>query len=118
MLRNDGKYEIYILEFSNDSKDFHQVSFDGGFVYGKRWYADGSGKEHEPHQSFSASGKCWQETGIHGTYDVETAIKLYCILMQNNPKYMFRVIKKTISQESEILWCGQKGKNVVRSNPD
>lgn len=107
MLFNDGKYEIFIIEAKKDN-DWFQISFDGGFKWGKRWY--GHCKEFEPYESFSASGKCWQETGIHATYDLEKAIKLYLILMENNPDYMFRVNKKTIWQDSEILWCGQKKK--------
>jgi hypothetical protein len=115
MLRNDGKYELFILEAKKDT-DWFRISFDGGFKFGKRWYEDGSGKEFEPYESFSASGKCWQETGEHATYDVEKAIKLYLILMENNPDYMFRVVKKTIWQDSEVLWCGGKKRESALQN--
>jgi hypothetical protein len=120
MLRNDGKYEICTIEAKPVDDKYNSgwfgISFDGSFKWGKRWYPDYSGKEYEPYESFSASGKCWQETGIHGTYDVEKAIKLYLILIELNPEYMFRVNKKTILQESEILWCGsKKKKQLVKS---
>jgi hypothetical protein len=107
MLRNDGRYEIFILE-AKKNEDWFRINFDGSFKFGKRWHEDGSGKEYEPYDSFSANGKCWQETGEDATYDVEKAIKLYLILMKNNPEYMFRVVKKTIWQDSEIMWCGKE----------
>lgn len=106
MLRNDGKYEIFILEAKKDSGECWFATDGGGFKCRKRWHKDGSGKEYEPYESFSASGKCWQETGVHATYDVEQAIKLYHIMVEDNPEYIFRVIKKTICQDSEVLWCG------------
>jgi len=105
MLRKDGKFEIYIIEFRNrNSSDWHTLSFDAAWVSAELYKS----KEAIWHE-FSASGQCWQETGVHGTYDVEMAIKLYVLLKQHSTKkdeYLFRVNKKTIWQESEILWCG------------
>lgn len=112
MLRNDGKYEIYIIEFrvkkpdsdSTYSNSWHEINFDSTWV-SQELYAAKKEVWHE----FSASGKCWQETGVHGTYDVEVAIKLYVLLKQHSiqkDKCLFRVNKKTVWQESEILWCG------------
>ena len=40
-----------------------------------------NGKPYLPEYEFgefSASGKCWQETGVHGCYDLEYA-KTYCM---------------------------------------
>lgn len=108
MLCNDGKYEIYIIEFrvkkpDSDSNSWHEINFDSTWV-SQELYAAKKEVWHE----FSASGKCWQETGVHGTYDVEVAIKLHALLKQHSiqkDKYLFRVNKKTIWQESKIL-CG------------
>lgn len=102
MLRNDGKYEIFIIEFKGSDDSWRQLNFDA------RWFPD------EIYESkgdllndFKASGKCWQETGVNGTYDLENAIKLYCLLRQHSTKkYSYRVNKKTIWQESDILWSG------------
>jgi hypothetical protein len=105
MLRTDGKYEIYTLEFNVKGEDkWHTLSFDAA------WVTDELYKSKEKvWAEFSACGQCWQETGVHGTYDVEIAIKLYVLLKQHSlqkEKYMYRVTKKTIRQESEVLWCG------------
>lgn len=110
MLRNDGKFEIYVLEFrakkpdpdSSYSNEWHRISFDVAWVPNECY-------KKEVWNEFSASGKCWQETGVHGTFDVETAIKLYVALKQHafkKDEYIFRVVKKTIWQDSEVLWCG------------
>lgn len=102
MLRTDGKFEIYVLEFRSkkEREVWHSISFDVAWVPSEFY-------KKEVWDEFSASGKCWQETGVHGTYDVEVAIKLYVTLIQHSIKdYIFRVVKKTIRQESEILWCG------------
>lgn len=105
MLRNDGKFEIYVLEFApkkSNNKSWHQISFDVVWVPAEKF-------KGEVWEEFSANGKCWQETGLRGTYDVEIAIKLYVMLTQHGlekNKYKFRVVKKTICQESEVLWSG------------
>ena len=112
MLRTDGKFEIYTLEFalkkprpdSSYDNNWHLISFDAAWVPPELYKS-----KQEVWEEFSASGKCWQETGVHGTYDVETAIKLYCILNQHaleKEKYKFRVVKTTIWQDSEVLWSG------------
>lgn len=103
MLRNDGKYEIFIIEFKGMGEKWCQLNFDAA------WF---NPEMHESQrdllQDFSANGQCWQETGVNGTYDVEKAIKLYCLLRQHSTKkeYIYRVNKKTITQTSDILWCG------------
>ena len=105
MLRTDGKYEIYILEFSVKGENkWHTLSFDAAWVSPELYKT-----KKEIWKTFSACGQCWQEIGIHGTYDVEIAIKLYVLLTQyglQKERYMYRVTKKTILQESEVLWCG------------
>jgi len=108
MLRNDGKYEIFIIEHQYEKEGkWSRTSFDGGFKMPDRHILKNGvweGKENEPYESFSASGQCWQETGEHGVFDTEMAIKLYLILKKNNPEHNFRVVKKTVWQDSEVLW--------------
>lgn len=104
MLRNDGKYEIFVIEFrSTGTCSWHRISFDVAWVPAEQYQV----KKDIWHE-FSASGKCWQETGVHGTYDAETALVLFNMLKQHSikkDKYSFRVAKITIQQDSEV-WCG------------
>ena len=103
MLRNDGKYEIYIMEFSlKNKRDWHAISFDVAWVP-----TDIRLKKITAWEAFEASGKCWQETGVHGTYDVEDAMRLLVSLKKDafkKDEYDFRVVKKTIWQESETVY--------------
>ena len=103
MLSNDGKYTIYIIEFKGTGEKWCKLSFDAAWFTPEIYES-----KRELFNQFSASGKCWQETGVHGTYEVEDAIKLYCLLRQHGIKqeYACRVNQKIISQDSNILWCG------------
>lgn len=103
MLRNDGKYEIYIIEFKAMGERWGQLNFDSVWFPPEIYES-----KRDLINEFSSSGKCWQETGVNGTYDVENAIKMYLLLRQHSVKqhYTFRVNKKTITQESDILWGG------------
>lgn len=104
MLRNDGRYVFYILEFKTSDGVWRQLSFDAS------WFdlsVMRDPKNKAMWDDFSSSGQCWQDTGVHGTYELEFAIKLYCLLRENKQNYYtFRVNKKTIDQASDILWCG------------
>lgn len=101
MIRSDGRFTIFIIEFEYTNKtQWAQISFDVS------WVAPDLYAKHENiWNDFSSSGDCWQQTGVHGTFDVEKAIKLYLLLKDHSiEKYKFRVKKVTIWQESEILW--------------
>ena len=93
MLRNDGKYEIFVIEAKSKEGDWFKYNMD--FCA----YPEG-----QPYNDFSSSGQCWQETGVHGTYDVEIALKMFLLLQKIKPEYRFRINKYTIQQESEPLW--------------
>jgi hypothetical protein len=103
LLRQDGAYTLYRVEvqwrdgwgsISDNliakvpvelrSEDFHTKNY--------------TGRELEPFQSFSASGECWQKTGIHGTFDKDKAVKMKDLLAASIPECKFRVVQHTVIQ--------------------
>jgi hypothetical protein len=113
MFDNDGKHEIYIIQWklrepgnSTYHRKWQEINFDSTWVP-KEFYKS----ESKVWDEFSACGKCWQETSIYGTYDVEIAIKLFLLLKEHSfhkKDYMFRVSKLSISQFTEVVW-GENG---------
>ncbi len=92
MLRNDGKYEVYVIEAKGEG-DWFQYNMDFCAL-----------TDDQPYKDFSASGECWQSTGVHGTFDVRHALKMFNLMTKAKPEYQFRVTKYTIWQDSEVLW--------------
>ena len=103
MLKQDGKYQIYIIQ--------HQYNKEGNWCNSdidtfepnslKRWK---DGKELEPWCHLSANGTCWQETGIHGTFDIDDARKMILLLKKHNEQHNFRVVRVDIWQDSFVVW--------------
>jgi len=92
MLRTEGKFTIYRIEHL--WKDANQ------FVSPPRWVSSIENEEF-----FPASEKCWQETGVHGTYDLEEAKEVYEKLVAGqDPNRKFRLVRVTISQTKEVLF--------------
>lgn len=88
MLRTDGDYTIYVIEHlrQNDSIE--------------RWV-----RSIENEHYFGAAGDCWQETGIHGTFDLEEAKRAFLSIM-NNRKLLdrkFRLVRVRIHQSTEVV---------------
>lgn len=102
MLRNNGDYKIYVIEFQYGKYLWGRISFDVEWVKPEHY-------QEEVWDVFSAGGKCWQETGIHGTFDLGMAIKLYCTLSEHRKDYKFRVVLLTISQKTKVI----RGSNVL-----
>lgn len=80
MLRNDGSYTIYVISHNYGKRDprFRQSSLDH-FGYNEK-------KSDSPKLSLSASGECWQKTGIHGTFDLNHAKKLAKRIAKKNTR--------------------------------
>jgi len=94
MVRNDGDYTIYILEYWGNigRKDEWLYAGDGD------QFTKGEDHFKEPFRSFGACGECWQETGIHGTYDKQTAFELLVKVAAHTPNRVFRIAELKISQ--------------------
>jgi hypothetical protein len=102
MLRKDGTYVFYQIQEYQSKWDRWMVFFEPHYL---EEYAFGE---------YTACGRCWQETGIHGIYDLEYA-KKYCNdlnkalienkIENNNDRIRdakitgFRIIKCEISQK-------------------
>ena len=67
-------------------------------------------RENEPFTSETASGACWQKTGIHGFFDRAKADKLVAILIEHNPGIKFRILEQRISQHTRVVAVVQSRK--------
>ena len=85
MIRTEGKFSIYRIE--------HQWKGKSEWV---------SSIENE--QYFPASGNCWQQTGVHGTYDLEEAKEAFGkVVAQLDKNRKFRLVRVMIEQSKEML---------------
>lgn len=82
MLRKDGVYLFYMIQHSQDGIDWTYSSLD--------YFGHPKG--------FTASDKCWQQTGMHGTFDRQEAIDGCCWISERHPKVKFRVVVVAMSQ--------------------
>lgn len=92
MLRNDGLYTIFCIQ--------HYVP-----EYGKpgAWVGSNLDHFHYP-EGFNASGECWQQTGVTGTFDQVEAIAGWKWLREKWPETQFRVVCVTASQHTRVEW--------------
>jgi hypothetical protein len=102
MLRNDGAYKIYVIQHLYPKTDEWAMS-----IYGSPEI-----RPNEPgiRNTFTASGICWQQTGINGVYDLEDAklglkmaIKHYKMDVEkkhSKPGYKFRIACISIIQQT------------------
>lgn len=116
MLRKDQHVKFYIIEFYGNTETWKRYNTD--LIDDKispethEVYADGSTN------GFSASGKCWQETGEHATQDLNHAIAIAKALTlkgradnskpngagqpRKNPT-RFRVTRIEMTQRSDVV---------------
>jgi hypothetical protein len=101
MLPNNGTYEVFVIQCAyNRGIDWYVGLLDhceSKVPVQYRWTKDY--KQLEPFQTFSSSGKCWQETRIHGSFSLDKAEQLISWLRKYNPEHKFRIAKYRISQE-------------------
>jgi hypothetical protein len=82
MVRTDGKYQIYRIQHRQTDGEWKYSSFDH--------FGTPAG--------MGASDACWQETGVLGTYDAETARKGLLWLRKRHPGATFRMVMVQIMQ--------------------
>jgi len=85
MIRADGAYKIFVLEFKFLPKDaWHTASLDH---FGSP-------------PGFSASDDCWQKTGVYGTFDQREARRGLAWMRRKNPRSStrFRLVCVHITQ--------------------
>lgn len=90
MIRVDGNFTIYKIQHWSAGK----------------WVSSSLDHFGTPHilcasKGFSACGDCWQQTGVHGTFDLHAASEGLAWMTQEWPDHWFRIAKVTISQLTE-----------------
>jgi len=100
---SDGKFRIYIIKHLYKDK-------------GKCWANSGqctqwipkylplgviSDRNKKIFRPFSASGKCWQKTGIHGSFIKRDAIRILDKISEWHPEHRFKVCKLLLNQVTE-----------------
>lgn len=68
-----------------------------------RWKDRRTGKHKQPFHDFTASGDCWQQHGLHGSFDESRAMRLAELLSKYNPDYRFRVVEHRVMQKRTEL---------------
>lgn len=97
MLSRDGDFNIFVIE--------HESSYSDG----KRWALSSFDHFGTP-KGFSASDKCWQETGVRGTYNRRTAVAGLQWIATKWPDHSFRLKLVKIGQHStEVARMSLKG---------
>lgn len=103
ILRRDGEWTVYRVEVQFDGDTtWHAISDSLWGNIPQHLRFDGNphnGCKKEPHNSFSANGPAWQETGLFGSYDFEIAQLAMVQLAQFNPGHRFRVVRHFVKQE-------------------
>jgi hypothetical protein len=101
MLRNDGDYTIYVLKHRNDKGEWVLSSLDNFGFAGAVW-TDSKGW-NSPRRDFSASGDCWQRTGIMGCFDRSVGLMGLSAISEDNPTYEFGLFELTVCQHSRPI---------------
>jgi len=102
MVRNDGKYIIFILQFI-DRQD-KEWCYSGDC---DQWLPKNLSREEWEGYVFTgifrplgANGDCWQKTGIQGTFSRNEAIQVMHKLAEWHPNRAFRVCELRIEQKT------------------
>ncbi len=108
MLRNDGEYRFYIIKHKYkkkgewaDSGECRQWLFRKKMNINER--RDLVKKHDKNFIPFSASGRCWQETGVHGAYHKMDALKILNIITDLNPEHTFAIFVVNIKQTTDFI---------------
>ena len=114
MLFTDGDYIIYVIQHVYKDKPNGPWDNSGdcaqfmpkGFT--REQWEDITYKE--PFRSLTACGKCWQETGIKGTYDLKKASIILAKVSEWAPEHKFRIAELKISQRTTQIAIEEKTK--------
>lgn len=103
MLRHDGIYEIYRIQHLYRKEG--EWTFSGNSLFANvpprlRFTGRVHGEHQSPFLEFSSSGDVWQQTGSHGTYFYDVAMKMLGLVAKYNERHSFRVVLIFISQET------------------
>ena len=105
--RTDGKYIIYIIKHLY--KDKPGDWGDSGDCC--HWIPKKIIREKHDElvyngifKSFTANGRCWQTTGIHGSFIKRDAIRILDKISEWNPQHRFKVCRLRLNQVTEDVY--------------
>lgn len=101
MVRNDGDFVIYVIKHRKNNDEWTLSSMDSFDFAGAVWQNHGGW--NYPRREFSASGDCWQQTGITGTFKRDAALAALSAVSEANPDYEFGIFEVKISQHSRPI---------------
>ena len=104
-LRKDGKYKIYIIKHLWKDDPTKDWSNSGSCT---QWIPKEIVRTHHDElvyrgifRSFTANGRCWQITGVHGSFIEEDAINILNVISKWNSDHRFKVCRLLIDQVTE-----------------
>lgn len=100
---NDGKYKIYIIKHLYKDKAERGWDDSGSCLQflPKGCSLTNFKKYKMALVPFSASGRCWQKTGIHGSFVKRDAIKIIDKISEWRPGHRFKVCRLLLNQVTE-----------------
>lgn len=117
-LRNDGKHTIFTIEIEGKDGGWytqigmaenaqgakeHGAIVIKGLRFGDKHDGKMEGESSHDYSEFQASGRCWRMLGIHGTFNIEVAVRLAAALATSNTDRKFRVVRTVVEQSTIIV---------------
>ena len=105
MLRNDGKYIIYVIKhiYQDINAGEWANTGDGGQMFPGGNKITSGEMFKKAQNPFTACGECWQQTGTHGTYNKTEALEFLSVLAEAKNEHRFGVFAIKIEQKSELI---------------
>jgi hypothetical protein len=102
MLRENGDWVFFKIQCDYEKKG-KWIYCTPDHFYMRDVYNIKDEKFKKAWKEWEASGDCWQKTGEHGFFNLDSAIYITEITQKKNPKYDFRVVKVYIYQEVKVM---------------
>jgi hypothetical protein len=88
----DGNITVYLLQIKLNPKVWSTISFD--------YFGYPSIKGYDAKEGFSASGDCWQQTQIQGTFNIKYGLASLRMMSEKYTSYTWRLVEQTISSKT------------------
>lgn len=115
ILRQDGSVSCFRIEYlaSTDPANWQDAGNSHSLRHKipKSLLLTPEGRDATPFVEFSAAGDCWQETGLHGVFDRDTAFHMLQLLSVHNPGTCFRLVRHQVEQKRTVLSAMQSYKD-------
>jgi len=101
--RKDGSWDVYLVQscYKRDPKNGWAVyAWVAGFDNRER--VESMGLVYEE-TTLQPSGRVWQESGTHGTTNLEYARVLLRLCRKDQPRHDHRIVRMTVSRQTEVV---------------